>query len=154
MTSEPTVEPSAGGSVRTVVSRRQVRIAIAAAAAWLAGLALMAATTANPVVFNRTQFAAADLIVEADANEVLTVWPLSPVAAAASAETVDFARPHTVVHRSVVPLRRRPGGWEVVPVALDAERPAVPLVYPSSEQTRAGLERFLATIGRQPIASR
>ena len=117
-------------------------------AAWLLMLAVIAITTANPVVFNRTQLGQADLVVEADANSVYRVWPVTSRAQTAEPATVTFSRPYTVVHRRLVPLRAAADGWEVVPITLEADRPPVPLTYDANEASRDALPAFLESLGR------
>lgn len=111
---------------------------IALAAGWLLALAVMVVLTANPVVFNRWQLRQADLVVEADRQQVYAVWPIR--GEAPDLATITFERPRQVFGRTLVPLRRTGTGYRVVTVRLEEDADAVPIVYPATDESRTDLE--------------
>ena len=126
-------------------SRRVLRFAIAIATLWFGVLAVLVLSTANPIVLNQRQLRLADVVVEADAEQVYRVWAVRGQPPEAS--TIDFERPAEATGRVLAPLRRTREGYEVVPVPMSRDEPAVRLVYPATDASRAALQEAIAAAG-------
>lgn len=140
----PTPTETEAAETARPVSAKAVRIAIAAAALWLLGLAALALTTANPVVLNKQQIAAATIVAEAGPSDVSQVWVVRGVDV--PPESVQFVRPFTDDARYLVPLKPLGTRYEPVAVRLDRDRDPVPLYYPATDESRAKLDALLGEI--------
>jgi hypothetical protein len=149
---EPTPAATSAGSAPLAGNsssrpRKVVIAAFAVAGAWILGLLVLAASSANPVTLNRKQILHSDLVVtatrpKAEASTLIVnkEWKHAEELGEITVENLEETRMPTD-REFLVPLHRLgQGRYLITPTTLPNE---APLIYPATAEAESQLQELL-----------